>query len=194
MFSCLASLSYLPTFTFLLCPVFNHFTYIYAITSVELIYSCWCSLGFRCHVVSQVDANISEKQSVSIFRTEMTRQGSSGSMYDLRSKGWGKGDNQREGIFYLISPLFPSLVTSALKTEIVHFSEMLVSTYKTTWHQNPRLHHHNNNHCEILKSHVHFHVCNTNVCPQRLSESIHHSHYWTGFVSRTTRCQVQTWS
>jgi hypothetical protein len=41
------------------------------------------------------------------------------------------------------SPLLPCLVTSALKMETACFSEMLASTYKTKWRQNPRLHHYN---------------------------------------------------
>jgi hypothetical protein len=35
----------------------------------------------------QVDADVSEKHAVSIFRAEVTKQGSRGLMWDLKNKG-----------------------------------------------------------------------------------------------------------
>jgi hypothetical protein len=34
-------------------------------------------------------------------------------------------------------PLIPNITTSALKMETLYFSETLVSTYESTWRQNP---------------------------------------------------------
>jgi hypothetical protein len=122
-----------------------------------------CFLGFWHRVISQIDANASEKHAVSIFRAEVTR---------LRSRDfyricWTKAE-EREPIpsFWLApfsqtsflrsyrSPLLLSLVTSALKMEEACFSEALASICEITQCQNPRKHQYYTNLLYNLKSNL----------------------------------------
>jgi hypothetical protein len=59
--------------------------------------SCWCYLGYWHCVVSQVDAHVSEKHTVSIFRADITNLGSEGLTQSLTKEGWGKGLDHRQG-------------------------------------------------------------------------------------------------
>jgi hypothetical protein len=82
-----------------------------------------------------VEANVSEKRTVSIFRAEVTM---------LRIRGiieGGRKESLKDHLPSYIIPLIPSIVTSAVKMETVRFSETLASTNQSTRRLN-REHHH----------------------------------------------------
>jgi hypothetical protein len=125
-----------------------------------------------------VDANVSEKHTVTIVGAEMAMLGG-GQIYigleEGKAEGVGQSQTRNEGQKVLgqygfskqasegeglgreeVSPLpqppLPSIAMSALKTETVCFSETSASADKSTWCQNPDEHHHL--HCrENLESH-----------------------------------------
>jgi hypothetical protein len=72
-----------------------------------------------------VEANVSEKRTVSIFRAEVIMRALSFRLPFLP--------------LYII-PLIPSMVTLALKMETVRFSEMLASTSQSTRRPDPEEH------------------------------------------------------
>jgi hypothetical protein len=84
-------------------------------------------------VVSKVDAYISEKNAVYIFKAELTRLGSRGLIEDLRSLPFPH----------------PQILFESYTSGPCHFSpedgdnmfpETLAPTYEDTWHQNRRQH------------------------------------------------------
>jgi hypothetical protein len=87
-----------------------------------------------------VEANVSEKRTVSIFRDEVTMLGIRGPVaLSFRLPFLPS---------YIIS-LIPSNVTSALKMETVRFSETLASTNQSTRRLSPEDHHPSSSLCVV---------------------------------------------